>query len=177
VKVLDARLLPFILQVSSEPAWFEPSKNCAVEATYPARPKIPDETGSPPLSALSDLLTVMSTRVTRGYETILGLPQRASQPNGGIRSAAQIHVCPQPQESFWNILMTYMNAADKTEAETLQSLKKAQEPGLYKSVSLSWWLSPPLQAYLDAQIYNEHNLNERNCVISLLKDTQCVSNQ
>ena len=24
---------------------------------------------------------------------------------------------------------------------------------LYKSVSLSWWLSPPLQAYLDGQLY------------------------
>ena len=177
VKVLDARLSPFILQVSSEPAWFESSRNCAVEAMYPARPKIPDETGTPPLSALSDLLTVMSTRVTRGYETILGLPQRASQPNGGVRSAAQIHVCPEPLESFWNILMRYMNAADKTEAKALQSLKKTQEPGQYKSVSLSWWLSPPLQAYLDGQIYNEHNLNERNCVISLLKDTQCVRNQ
>jgi hypothetical protein len=43
---------------------------------------------------------------------------------------------------------------------------------LYKSVSLSWWLSPSLQAYLDGQLYSANNLAERNCVISLLKDGQ-----
>jgi hypothetical protein len=43
---------------------------------------------------------------------------------------------------------------------------------LYKSVSLSWWLSPPLQAYLDGQLYSQNNSAERNCVLSLLRDNQ-----
>jgi hypothetical protein len=47
-----------------------------------------------------------------------------------------------------------------------------QKQIVYKSVALSWWLSPPLQAYLDGQLYSENNLAERNCVISLLKDDQ-----
>ena len=28
-----------------------------------------------------------------------------------------------------------------------------QKQMLYKRISLSWWLSPPLQAYLDGQLY------------------------
>ncbi len=166
VKALDKRLLPFILQVSNEPAWFEPSKNCEAEARYPATPQIPDETSSPPLSSLTDLFTVNSTRISRGYQTILELPERASHINGGILSAAQIHVCPQPQGSFWSLLMNYMG--EKANFKAMQ--ENTAEHKEYKSVSLSWWLSPPLQAFLDQQIYDEHNLAERNCVISLLKD-------
>jgi len=47
-----------------------------------------------------------------------------------------------------------------------------QKQMAYKSVSLSWWLSPALQAYLDGQLYTENNMAERNCVLSLLKDGQ-----
>lgn len=166
VKALDKRLLPFILQVSNEPAWFEPSKNCLAEARYPATPQIPGEASTPPLSSLTDLLTVNSTRISRGYQTILELPQRASHINGGIPSAAQIHVCPQPQGSFWSLLMNYMG--EEANAEAMQ--ENTPQHGGYKAVSLSWWLSPPLQAFLDQQIYDPHNLAERNCIISLLKD-------
>ncbi len=173
VKGLDARLLPFILQVSSEPAWFEASKNCLADSTYPARPQIPDEADFRPLGTLLDLLTVNSTRISRGYETILELPQRASQLNAGIPSAAQIHVCPQPEHSFFgDLLLKYTNTPEKAEEKARRILKKAQQHAQYKNVSLSWWLSPPLQAYLDGQIYTKHNMDERNCVISLLKDSQ-----
>jgi hypothetical protein len=167
VKTIDARIMPFILQVSNEPAWFEASKNCSAEGAFPARPQIPDEAIFRPLSALTDLLTVNSTRISRGYETILELPQRASQLNGGISSAAQIHVCPQPEDDFFRDML-FGDAKDKS----MRMMNKAQHQEQYKSVSLSWWLSPPLQAYLDGQIYNKHNVEERNCVISLLMDNQ-----
>ena len=167
VKAIDARIMPFVLQISNEPAWFEASKNCAAEGAFPARPQIPDEAIFRPLSALTDLLTVNSTRISRGYETILELPQRASQLNGGIPSAAQIHVCPQPEDDFFGDMLLE-DGKDKS----MQMMNKTQQQAQYKSVSLSWWLSPPLQAYLDGQIYNKHNMEERNCVISLLMDDQ-----
>jgi hypothetical protein len=173
VKAVDARLMPFILQVSNEPAWFEGSNDCAVDGNYPARPQIPDEAIFRPLSSLTDLLTVNSTRISRGYETILELRQRASQLNGGFPSAAQIHVCPQPQDSFFgDMLLNYLSNYGQEEEQSIEVRNKMQQQAQYKRVSLSWWLSPPLQAYLDNQLYGAYNMKERGCVISLLKDNQ-----
>jgi hypothetical protein len=87
--------------------------------------------------------------------------------NGGIGSAAQIHICPQPAESFWEFIRKY---TEKPEEKMHRMMMTMQEQMLYKRISLSWWLSPPLQAYLDGQLYTANNLAERNCVISLLKD-------
>ncbi|HWJ17541.1 MAG TPA: hypothetical protein VNR65_02330 [Geobacterales bacterium] len=173
LKSVDARLRPFILQVSSEPDWFKDNKNCGIDGSYGDRPKIPDQADFRPLGTLADVLTVNSTRVARGYETILELPDRAKQLNGGLRSVAQINVCPQPKESFFlKAIQPYTGTdnAAKEQTRALHIRRKAQEEVQYKSVSLSWWLSPPLQAFLDAQIYSEHNQTERNCVISLLED-------
>jgi hypothetical protein len=169
VKALDARLLPFILQVSSEPAWFETSRDCAMQAAYPASPQIPDVDNFRPMGSLPDPLTVMSTRISRGYETILELPRHAAQMNGGIASVAQVHVCPQPAESFWEFIQKYI---EKPEDKMHRMMMAMQKQMAYKSVSLSWWLSPALQAYLDGQLYTENNMAERNCVLSLLKDGQ-----
>ena len=86
---------------------------------------------------------------------------------------AQINICPQPKESFFlKAVQPYTGTDDATKEQTRAAhiRRKAQEEVQYKSVSLSWWLSPPLQAFLDAQIYSDHNLTERNCVISLLED-------
>jgi hypothetical protein len=38
----------------------------------------------------------------------------------------------------------------------------------WKDVSLSWWLSPPLQAYLDGQVHAGHNTEAFRAVLSLL---------
>ena len=172
IKALDGRLLPFIIHVSSEPSWFEASNDCAMQAFFPATPQIPDTDNFRPMGSLPDPLTVMSTRVARGYETILGLPQYAAQMNGGLPSSAQIHVCPQPQESFWDFIRTFTGNTMKPEEKMHGMMMSMQKQIVYKSVALSWWLSPPLQAYLDGQLYSENNLAERNCVISLLKDGQ-----
>ena len=172
VKALDPRLLPFILQVSSDPDWFEASNDCAMQAMFPATPQIPDIDNFRPLGSLSDPLTVMPSRVSRGFGTILELPQYAAQMNGGTRSTAQIHVCPQPQESFWDFIRNSTGNTMKPDEKMHEMMMSVQKQVLYKSVSLSWWLSPPLQAYLDGQLYSENNLAERNCVLSLLKDDQ-----
>jgi len=172
LKALDGRLLPFIMHVSSDPSWFEASNDCTMQTLFPATPQIPDTDNFRPMGSLPDPLTVMSTRITRGYETILELPQHAAQMNGGIPSSAQIHVCPQPQENFWDFIRSYTGNEMKPEEKMHEMMMSMQKQIVYKSVALSWWLSPPLQAFLDGQLYSGNNLAERNCVLSLLKDGQ-----
>jgi hypothetical protein len=180
LKAVDARLSPFILQVSSEPDWFKDTESCGIDGAPDDRPKIPDEPDFRPVGALTDLLTVNATRVSRGYETILELPRQASQLNGGALSAAQIHICPQKKESF--LLKTIHEYADSDagvrEQKRAQNIRKKTQRELeYKDVSLSWWLSPPLQAFLDGQIYSNYNQKERDCVISLLEDNPAAARQ
>ena len=114
----------------------------------------------------------MPSRISRGFGTILELPLHAAQMNGGIRSSAQIHVCPQPQESFWDFIKSYTGNEMKPQDKMHDMMMSIEKQVLYKSVSLSWWLSPPLQAYLDGQLYSQNNSAERNCVLSLLRDDQ-----
>ena len=172
IKALDPRVLPFMVQVSSDPDWFEASNNCSMQSMFPATPQIPDTDNFRPMGSLSDPLTVMPSRIARGFGTILGLPQFAAQMNGGIPSSAQIHVCPQPQESFWDFIRSSTGDEMKPEEKMHDMMMSIQKQMLYKSVALSWWLSPPLQAYLDGQLYSDTNLAERNCIISLLKNGQ-----
>jgi hypothetical protein len=179
LKSVDPRLKPFILQVSSEPDWFKDSKSCGFEDSPDDRPKIPDQADFMPLGALTDLLTVNATRVSRGYETILELPRQASQINGGIDSSAQIHICPQKQESFLLKAVQDFGGSDPdaTQKRIQHIREKARKQLQYKSVSLSWWLSPPLQAFLDGQVYSSYNQKKRDCVISLLEDNAAASRE
>lgn len=179
LKSVDPRLKPFILQVSSEPDWFKDSKSCGFEDSPDDRPKIPDQADFMPLGALTDLLTVNATRVSRGYETILELPRQASQINGGINSSAQIHICPQKQESFLLKAVQDFGGSDPdaTQKRIQHIREKARKQLQYKSVSLSWWLSPPLQAFLDGQVYSSYNQKKRDCVISLLEDNATASRE
>ena len=172
LKALDPRLSPFLVQVSSDPDWFEASNDCSMQSMFPATPPIPDTNNFRPLGSLSDPLTVMPSRISRGFGTILELPPYAAQINGGIRSSAQIHVCPQPQESFWDFIKSYTGNEMKPQDKMHDMMMSIEKQVLYKSVSLSWWLSPPLQAYLDGQLYSQNNSAERNCVLSLLRDDQ-----
>jgi hypothetical protein len=173
LRSVDARLKPFIVQVSSEPDWFKDTKTCGLAGSAGSGPRIPDEADFRPIGTITDLLTVNSTRIARGYETIVELPEQVSLLNGGLQSAAQINICPQQKESFfWDQFFEYTNK-DKAVIEQKRSLrirKKSRQQADYKSVSLSWWLSPPLQAFLDGQIYSKHNADQRACVIALLED-------
>ncbi len=170
VKTVDPRLKPFIVQVSSEPAWFQDSRNCAAGGAYSDKPEIPDEADFRPINSLADVLTVNATRIARGYDMISELPQRAKQMNGGVPSAAQFHVCPQPGESFfWDLFRGGAATSAELRDEQRRMQTMAQQIQI-KSVSLSWWLSAPLQAYLDQQLYAPNNAEQRRCVLSLLKD-------
>jgi len=175
LKAEDKRLQPFILQVSSEPDWFKDTSVCGLGGEPGGSPRIPDQADFRPGAAISDLLTLNSTRIARGYETIVELPDRLKQINGGVRSVAQISICPQPKENFFlKELLKFSNTDAVTQEQTraLRIRKKTEEQLKYKSVSLSWWVSPPLQAFLDGQIYSAHNARERNCMLSLLQEKQ-----
>ena len=177
LKATDKRLRPYIVQVSSEPDWFKESAKCGSKDAIVDRPRIPNEADFRPVGSITDLLTVNSTRVSRGYETILELPNQASKINDGVPSVSQFYICPQPKENFFgNLFNKYFNpSADEDEQRYARIEKKTQEEAAasqFKSVSLSWWLSPPLQAFLDGQVYADHNIRERTCVISLLNDNQ-----
>ncbi len=62
IKALDPRLLPFMVQVSSDPDWFEASNDCSMQSMFPATPQIPDTDNFRPLGSLSDPLTVMKSQ-------------------------------------------------------------------------------------------------------------------
>lgn len=175
LKTVDPRLEPFIIQVSSEPEWFKDTKSCGSAGAFTDRPRLPDEADFKPLGTLGNILTINATRVSRSYETILELPRQISQLNNGLLSEAQIYICPQRKENFfWDQVIKATSADQKQQAERkeLGIKQKTQEQSRagWKSVSLSWWLSPPLQAYLDGQVYSEHNKPARDCVLSLLRD-------
>jgi hypothetical protein len=175
LKAVDRNLRPFIVEVSSEPDWFKETKKCGAQGSFAGKPRIPDEPDFRPIGAVTDLLTVDATRISRGYETILELPDETAQLNGGARSVAQFYICPQLKDSYFSYLRDkYLSAAPQTTKGKLlmRVEKKTQEQATqrFKSVSLSWWLSPPLQAFLDGQIYADHNIQERSCVLSLLRD-------
>ncbi len=173
LKQADPHLMPFILQVSSEPDWFKDTKICQLQATDTPRPQIPDQADFRPIGSISDLLTVNSTRVARSYETILQLPQQAAQLNNGASSVAQIVVCPQLKDNFfWSYISQFFDRDEneRKRQRSMRVMKKAQQQRNYKSVSLSWWLSPPLQAFLDGQVYSKHNFAARSCVLSLLDE-------
>jgi hypothetical protein len=177
LKAADPRLKPFVLQVSSEPDWFKNSKSCGIDGAPDDRPKMPDEADFRPVGGLSDLLTVNATRVSRGYQTILELPRQVSQLNDGIDSSAQIHICPQKKESFFlKVFQEYFDGGKvEKELKRARHIRKKTQEQEYKNVSLSWWLSPPLQAFLDGQVYSSYNQKERDCVISLLEDNPASS--
>ncbi|MBI4724285.1 MAG: hypothetical protein HY765_04670 [Rhodomicrobium sp.] len=175
LKKIDPRLKPFILQVSSEPDWFKDSNICQMQGSDSTRPQLPNQADFRPVGTISDLLTVNSTRIARGYETILELPRQARQLNDGSRSVAQIAICPQLKDSFFLDRFSRYFEKDKdvqAQQRSMRILEKVRKQTDYKSVSLSWWLSPPLQAFLDGQVYSKHNDEERKCVLALLQDGQ-----
>jgi hypothetical protein len=173
LKVTDERLLPFILQVSNEPEWF-PERCEKGSQVSVLRPPLQDETDLKSLGTFGNILTVNATRIARAYETIIEMPRQLSAMNNGVISGKQVYICPQRKENFfWGKIVSASTPDKKVRSlqmqQNIQMTTKEHSAQGRKSVSLSWWLSPPLQAYLDAQIYSRHNLATRNCVLSLLR--------
>lgn len=172
LKTTDERLLPFIVQVSNEPEWFP--ERCEDGSQFALmRPPLQDEADLKTLGTFGNVFTVNATRVARSYETIVQSPKQIAGMNGGLASGAQIYVCPQRKENFlWGKLTNLTTSDSRTRSiakeRNIRQTTSEQSAEGRKSVSLSWWLSPPLQAYLDAQVYSRHNKTARKCVLSLL---------
>jgi hypothetical protein len=170
LKRADPKLEPLVLQISSEPEWF-PDRCAApgqadlrmVSAGQPQflRPAVPDEPDFKPLGTLGSLFTVNATRIARGYQTIAELPDQMFRLNGRP-SHELIYVCPQERE---NIIAKVLSGDLSSRAARQDKTEQA-----WKSVSLSWWLSPPLQAYLDAQLYSAQNQETVRRLLDLLKE-------
>jgi hypothetical protein len=198
IKAVDPTLDPFVLQVTSEPGWFADSENCEEDhkpynarrrlgLPVPGDPQLPYQSDMKFLGAVGDALTVNSTRVARGFETMVQMPERMEQLNGkDVKgSFAEVYVCPQQQQNGLAALTGLFSGtgAKKPAAPmsmrsiTLQrrQAKEAMEKAAreriksWKQLSLSWWLSPPLQAYLDGQVYAPHNVEAFRGVMALLR--------
>ncbi len=195
IKEIDPSLQPFVLQVTSEPDWFADSSNCERQSKrFAARrkplglptvgePQLPYQSSFKLSGVLGDALTVNNTRIARGFETITQMDRRMELLNGE-GSYAQVYICPQRQKSGFGPLAALFGKAFtqkeppiRTKRDITRRLmreKRAKEKAAqerirsWKQVSLSWWLSPPLQAYLDGQVYAGHNAQAFEGVLTLL---------
>lgn len=162
LKRVDPKLEPLIIQISSEPEWFPNLCVSTVEARNIAvRPQVPDEADFKPLGTVGSLLTVNATRIARGYQTISELPEQMFQLNGKP-SHELLYVCPQARE---NIIASFLSGQLGP-----RSARREEPTEAWKNVSLSWWLSPPLQAYLDAQLYSAQNQAAIDRILALLRE-------
>jgi hypothetical protein len=196
IKRIDPSLDPFVLQVTSEPGWFADSDNCEQENKRFAprkqlglptvgNPELPYQSSFKFMGAVGDALTINNTRVARGFETMVQMPGRMEQLNGkdAKGSYAQVYVCPQRQKSGLKTFTSLFGVSShkahapgsfRAVSQQLRKDREAREKAArdriksWKQVSLSWWLSPPLQAYVDGQVYAQHNAEAFSGVIALL---------
>jgi hypothetical protein len=172
LKTLDPRLNPFLIEVAREPEWFADTKSGGSAQTSPNGPQIPDMGDFRPLSSWSNIVAVNATRIARGYETIIQAPEQIDRLNNYLGSWARLYICPQCKEySFSRKLHSLTDGKDDEMEHSLMENTRASATQGWKSVSLGWWLSAPLQAHLDGEIYSEHNKKAQKCIISLLRST------
>jgi hypothetical protein len=160
LKVIDNKLEPYVLQISNAPEWFP--DRCPADEGKAVQPVLQDESDFRLLGTLGNILTVSGARDARSYQTITEVSRRADALNPG-RPAGQSHtliyVCPQAKENF---LSNRIFGREPKNAGTTE----------WKNISLSWWLSPPLQAYLDGQLHCRHNQEKLDDVLLSLGASQ-----
>jgi hypothetical protein len=163
LKRIDPALEPFAVQISSEPEWFPGrcSSRPVEQDPVQLRPALPDEPDFKPLGTLGNVLAVNATRIARSYQTMVELRDKMTGLNSKP-SYELIYVCPQPRE---NIIGRFLRGDLKMRAMSAKEQKAKQA---WKNVSLSWWLSPPLQAHLDAELYAPHNTQALKNILDLL---------
>jgi hypothetical protein len=145
IRRVDAKLRPFIVQISNEPEYFG---TCAKRGDPSLPPPITDAGEVSLLETPGDLLALNATRNARSFHTGFELPGRIENENGKP-SHALFFPCAQFRQSSYSALINFLKpivgmppAAPAAPAATSRK----------KSISMSWWLSPPIQAYLDSQL-------------------------
>ncbi len=174
LKRADSRLEPYVVQISSEPQWFIDNCQSRLETRPQIRiqpqqvakeeaPPLPNEADFSVLGTWGDVSAINSTRVARSYETMVALGNQIEAINNKKASYSLIYVCPQQRENIiYNSVVRLLG--DKAAAMTKHKRKA------WKNVSLSWWLSPGLQAYLDRQLYAPYNKQELDSIVELLQE-------
>jgi hypothetical protein len=139
---MGKELKPFILQISNDPEAFlgdcERDRHSS-PAGLNAKPTQPH--GADSLRFFSWLYdpaaAVLNTRTARGYHATIMAEQEVNE----MQADSYVHIWVCPQRIEW-------------EGHDV----RAEENG-YKNVSMSWWLSMPVQEYLDHQITSlPHNM-------------------
>ncbi len=164
IKRVDPNLRPYILHISNEPEFY---RSCPNDNTQKDKPRL---TGSGDFSALGtliDLLTLNTTRTARsaltGFELsgrILALnadnpepkDQAACIPEPEYRSYSAFFPCSQSKLPLGQVWWNYLNGR-----KVIQDAAPLRQPSEKKSISMSWWLSPPVQDYLHAEICGSQN--------------------
>jgi hypothetical protein len=146
IKRIDPNLRPYIVQISNEPEFFG---KCGDASSPVLPPEIIDAGEVSLLDAPGDLLALNATRNARSYHTGFELPGRIEAENGFVKSHTLFFPCSQPKQPALTALLNFLRPlfGMTTVEETKREPTKDK-----KSISISWWLSPPVQAYLDAQL-------------------------
>jgi hypothetical protein len=141
---------PFILQITNDPESFLDECHKSLHSIEPDVRR--------PFGFLRDPIdTVLNSRVARGY--LATVAARASRHEG---SFAHIGVCPEEEDE------SEPSASDKNS-------RTGERGGKYKQLSYSWWLSMPVQQYLNNQLDQEWNRKGIALVLNSLR--QSVSPQ
>jgi hypothetical protein len=146
IRRVDSSLRPFIVQISNEPEFFG---TCSMLRDPVLPPELIDAGEVSLLETAGDLLALNATRNARSYHTGFELPGRVEK-EVGKPAHALFFPCSQPRQSSFTALIDFLKPiVGMTPAAEPE---KTEEVTRKKSVSMSWWLSPPVQAYLDSQL-------------------------
>jgi hypothetical protein len=151
--LIDAGLSPKVIHVANDPLAYKGAK--LAETLSPVPPATPDQ--SRYLSALKGPVQAMlAVRVAHGS---FALEQLRHALDGGM---VEFFVYGEPENGV--VFEESTQRAFRSERENRQvcfQFKVSEGETLLKNVSMSWWLSKPVQEYLDRQIYfapNCHSL-------------------
>ena len=148
---IDAVLRPFVIQISDEAeANASVCGNASSGASQPASATSrPHHNLAPEIAVLatprSIIRTVLRARAARGSHATTVLAENVSR-QAGENSYVHFTVCRQERSR--------LDDARDTE---------------FRDLSMSWWLSMPVQQYLDAQICNDNNKRAGAQVLDVLR--------
>lgn len=146
IKRVDRNLRPYIVQISNEPEFFG---TCGAPGDAALPPKIIDAGEVSLLETPGDLLALNSTRNARSFHTGFELSGRIRTANGEVPSHALFFPCSQPRQASSTALLNFLRPLVGMSRVARAMPEPASEK---KSISMNWWLSPPVQAYLDSQL-------------------------
>jgi len=156
IKQIDKSLEPFILLITNDPESFP--QDCGVNEVPPAAQ--PDRL----LGILNDPIeAVLNARTAHGYRAVENV-RAWMKSNSKQRHPAKIIVCPKKADTPKEI--------DRPLQRGMNQVNSPTERQGYKDLSMSWWLSMPVQKYLHDQVHHvtesAHNRIAFECLRAIL---------